>query len=159
MPNLAKMGLLELTRNLKFSANISSLFLDIPDHVESFREVLKRQVLFQSYLFVFVRLSVQLTCYHHSRKDYQFKAVEAQDPYKNKIEEWKGELEKLNAESRPEFVLINSPAIADKYQDRMPTVEEFDSILKTTGDYVLALNARKVHLLLVDANIDEPSKL
>lgn len=134
MPNLAKMGLLELTRNLKFSANISSLFLDIPDHVESFREVLKR-------------------------KDYQFKAVEAQDPYKNKIEEWKGELEKLNAESRPEFVLINSPAIADKYQDRMPTVEEFDSILKTTGDYVLALNARKVHLLLVDANIDEPSKL
>lgn len=101
----------------------------------------------------------RVICYHHFRKDYHFKAVEAQDPYKNKIEEWKSELEKLNADTRPEFVLINSPAIADKYQDRIPTVEEFDSILKTTGDYVLALNARKVHLLLVDTNIKDPSKL
>lgn len=97
--------------------------------------------------------------YHRYRKDYQFKAVEAQDPYKNTIEEWKSELEKLDADSRLEFVLINSPAIADKYQERMPTVEEFDSILKTTGDYVLALNARKVHLLLVDTNIKDASKL
>lgn len=31
-------------RNLKFSANISSLFMDIPDHIESYREILNRFV-------------------------------------------------------------------------------------------------------------------
>ena len=66
-------------------------------------------------------------------------------------------LESLNVDSKPEFVLINSPALVDKFPNRMPTDEEFDSILKMTSDYVQALNVRKVHLLLTD--IKDPSEM
>ena len=84
------------------------------------------------------------------RKDFKFNAVEAQDPYKNSIDDWKKELDSLKAEAKPEFVLINSPAPFVQYANRFPTVDEFDAILKTTGDYVQALNVRKVHLMLPD---------
>lgn len=90
------------------------------------------------------------------RKDFQFQAVEAQDPYKISIEDWTKELDK-SPDSKPEFVLINSPLLFDKFPNRWPTVEEFDGILKTTGDYVRTLNARKVHLLLTD--IKDPSEM
>ena len=84
------------------------------------------------------------------RKDFQFKYVEAQDPYKITIDDWKKELESHNGTSRPEFVLINSPTLTDKFSDRMPSVEEFEKVLKTTGEYVQTLKSRKVHLLLTD---------
>ncbi|KAJ6224735.1 hypothetical protein RDWZM_003280 [Blomia tropicalis] len=124
---MSTMAKTSITKSVKFAANISSLFLDIPDHIESYHEILKR-------------------------KDYQFKAVEAQDPYKVSVDDWKKELNSVETASKPEFVLINSPPLFQRFPDRFPTVEEFDSILKITGDYVTTLNARKVHLLLSDVN-------
>lgn len=137
---------LEVTRKMKFSANISSLLIDIPDLKESYREIRNRFVILRFFVLVY-RLTAFICVY--CRKEFKFKAVEVQDPYKIKADEWKKELESIK-DSKPEFVLINSPAVADKFAGRIPTVEEFDSILKTTGEYVEVLGARKVHLLLTD---------
>ena len=41
----------QYARNIKFSANISSLFLDIPDHLESYREIINRLQLIVLVLF------------------------------------------------------------------------------------------------------------
>lgn len=81
------------------------------------------------------------------RKDYRFRAVEAQDPYKNSLDDWKKALEEVG-DLKPEFVLINSVNLSGK--SGLPTEEEFDNNLKQTIEYAKTLKARKVHLLLSD---------
>lgn len=39
---MSTMAKTSITKSVKFAANISSLFLDIPDHIESYHEILKR---------------------------------------------------------------------------------------------------------------------
>lgn len=45
----------------------------------------------------------------------------------------------------------------NKFAKKLPTMAEFDEILKQTGEYVQALDAKKVHLILMD--IREPEEM
>ncbi|UXI22850.1 hypothetical protein NH340_JMT08794 [Sarcoptes scabiei] len=110
-------------KQCKFGANISSMFMDIPDHIESFLEILKR-------------------------KDYHFESIEAQDPYKNSIEEWEKLYAREDSDTFPEFTLINSVNLIEKYVDRIPNEEEFENDLETLAKYCAVLKVRKVHLIL-----------
>nr|XP_027205694.1 putative hydroxypyruvate isomerase [Dermatophagoides pteronyssinus] len=121
-------------KRFKFAANLTTLFKDIPDHIESYKEIL-------------------------NRKDFRFKAVEAQDPYQNSLNDWKNVIEKAG-DSRPEFVLINSVNLMKKYPE-FPTEKQFENELNLLGEYVKTLNVRKVHMMLTltESNtIDERTK-
>ncbi|CAG2105134.1 unnamed protein product [Medioppia subpectinata] len=113
-------------RTMRFAANISSLFEDIPNHINKYEEVVKRS-------------------------DFRFDAIEAQNPYQCSLEEWRQLLTRVPT---LKWVLINSRPLWDQFNDVMPTREQLEQVLKDTADYAKALNVSKVHLLLKDIKSD-----
>lgn len=85
------------------------------------------------------------------RKDYQFQAVECQNPYDVSIEEWKD----LVSKNRPvQWVLINSVPLFEQTKE-IPSFEQYQQlVLHRTLDYAKALKVSKVHLLMMDTDND-----
>lgn len=85
------------------------------------------------------------------RKDYQFEAIEFQNPYTVSIDDWKETMSKNKA---LKWILINSLPLYDQVNG-IPTFDDYQKlVLDRTLLYAKELNVSKVHLVMTDIKDD-----
>lgn len=89
--------------------------------------------------------------------------MECQNPYLVSLPDWKATIEKQEAadsSNRGEWVLINSPPLFGTFGDlgSIPSTAEYQTaVLDQTLEYALALNVKRVHLVMKD--IEKPDQM
>ncbi|CAF0776902.1 unnamed protein product [Adineta ricciae] len=111
---------------MRFCANLSTLFNDIPRLTERYIHV-------------------------GQRKDYRFDAIECQNPYEVSTDTWK---EVMAKDRSLKWILINSLPLYDQTNE-IPSFNEYKKIvLDRTLDYAKMFNVSKVHLVMTEAKDD-----
>ncbi|XP_015785034.1 putative hydroxypyruvate isomerase [Tetranychus urticae] len=114
---------------MKFAANLSTMFSDLP-------------TLQERYEYVCFKCPVK------------FDAIECQDPYMLAIKDWRRLFENCSVKGAklPKWELINSVPLFLEFPDlRIPSFEEYRlKVLDKTLEYAKFLDCQKVHLILGD---------
>lgn len=164
---------------MKFSANISTLFSDLPSLLDRYRRVLGFVAakliltnLFYSNCLDSNTFFAKMNLFYHSpntsltaitsNSQYfqklfrtKFTAIECQSPYQHPLNEWQETFETARKQGKilPKFDLINSIPVFSVFKDRVPSIAEFDQqILESTLKYAKFLQVKKVHLVLTDSH-------